>query len=51
LVVPEAKPDDADKDDELLDTVERLAHRVPGIAALFGIEVKPRKRSNRRQQA
>lgn len=47
LIAPETKPDDADKDDELLDTVERLAHRLPGIAELFGIEVKPRKRQNR----
>jgi len=47
LIAPETKPDDADKDDELLDTVERLAHRLPGIADLFGIEVKPRKRQNR----
>ncbi len=30
-----------------LDTVERLAHRVPGIAALFDIDVKPRKRTRR----
>lgn len=48
LIAPETKPDDADKDDELLDTVERLAHRLPGIADLFGIEVKPRKPRNRR---
>ena len=51
LIAPETKPDDADGDDELMDTVERLAHRVPGIAALFDIEVKPRKRNNRRQRA
>jgi len=44
LIAPETKPDDADKDDELLDTVERVAHLVPGIADLFGIEVKPRRR-------
>lgn len=47
LIAPEAKPDDADKDDELLDTVDRLAHRLPGIAALFDIEVKPRRRKRR----
>jgi len=50
LIAPEAKPEDADGDDELLDTVDRLAHRLPGIAALFDIEVKPRKRSNNRRQ-
>ena len=47
LIAPEAKPEDADTDDELLDTVDRLAHRLPGIAALFDIEVKPRKRNNK----
>jgi len=50
LISPETKPDDADTDDELLDTVERLAHRLPGIAALFDIEVKPRKRANNRRR-
>lgn len=48
LIAPETKPDDADKDDELLDTVDRLAHLLPGIAALFDIEVKPRTRKKRR---
>mgnify|MGYP000061454877 CR=1 FL=1 len=50
LIAPEAKPEDAETDDELLDTVDRLAHRLPGIAALFDIEVKPRKRSKSRQR-
>jgi len=50
LITPAEKPEDADTDDELLDTVERLAHRVPGIAELFGVEVKPRKRSNNRRR-
>lgn len=49
LIAPEAKPEDADRDDELIDTVERLAHRVPGIAALFDIDVKPRKRKRRQR--
>lgn len=48
LIAPETKPDDADKDDELLDTVDRVAHLVPGIASLFGIEVKPKTRKKRR---
>jgi len=51
LIAPDAKPEDADTDDELLDTVDRLAHRLPGIAALFDIEVKPRKRSKTRQRS
>jgi len=50
LIAPEAKPEDAETDDELLDTVERLAHLLPGIAALFDIEVKPRKRNKGRQK-
>jgi len=49
LVTPEAKPEDGDSDDELLDTVDRLAHLLPGIAALFDIEVKPRTRSKGRK--
>jgi len=49
LIAPEAKPEDADSDDELLDTVERLAHRVPGIAALFDVDAKPRKRKRRQR--
>ena len=49
LIAPETKPEDADTDDDLLDTVERLAHRVPGIADLFGIEVKPRTRKKRQR--
>ena len=49
LIAPEAKPEDADTDDDLLDTVERLAHRVPGIADLFGVEVKPRTRKKRQR--
>jgi len=47
LIAPEAKPEDADKDDELLDTVDRVAHLVPGIASLFGVEPKPPRRSRR----
>jgi len=47
LVTPEAKPEDADKDDDLLDTVDRVAHLVPGIATLFGIEPKPPRRKRR----
>jgi hypothetical protein len=50
LITPEAMPEDAETDDELLDTVERLAHLLPGIAALFDIEVKPRKRNKGRQR-
>ena len=50
LITPEAMPEDAEADDELLDTVERLAHLLPGIAALFDIEVKPRKRNKGRQR-
>ncbi len=46
LVAPAAKPEDAD--DDLLDTVDRYAERVPAIAELFGIEVKPRRRGGRR---
>ena len=51
LIAPEAKPVGADKDDELLDTVDRLAHRLPGIAELFGIEVKPERRPARRPRS
>lgn len=47
LIAPETKPDDADKDDDLLDTVDRVAHLVPGIAELFGVEVKPPRRKKR----
>ncbi len=50
LITPAAMPEDAETDDELLDTVERLAHLLPGIAALFDIEVKPRKRTKGRQR-
>lgn len=47
LVTPEGLPDETD--DELLDTVDRLAWRIPAIAELFGIEVKPaRRKGNRR---
>lgn len=49
LVVPESKPEGADADDELLDTVERLAHLVPGVAGLFDVDVKPRKRRRRQR--
>lgn len=44
LIRPTDKP--ADSDPELLDTIERLAHRVPGVAALF--DVRPRARKSRR---
>ena len=50
LITPVAMPEDAESDEELLDTVERLAHLLPGIAALFDIEVKPRKRNKGRQR-
>ena len=45
LVRPAEKP--AGNDAELLDTVERLAHRVPGVAEVFG--VKPRSVKGRRR--
>ena len=34
--------------DELLDTIRRLADRVPQIAALFGVEARPPRRGPRR---
>lgn len=43
LIHPTDKP--ADSDADLLDTVERLAHRIPGVAALF--DIKPRKPQRR----
>lgn len=47
LVVPEEKPEQSD--DELLDTIERLANRIPGVAALFGIDATPRPRKGKRR--
>lgn len=47
LITPTETPEDADS--ELLETVERLAHRVPGVAAAFDIKVEPR-RNNRRNR-
>lgn len=47
LVVPEEKPEQSD--DELLDTIERLANRIPGVAALFDIEPAPRSRKRQRR--
>lgn len=43
LVRPEELPEDTD--DDLLDTVERLGHLVPGVADAFGIEPRPPRRS------
>lgn len=43
LVQPDRVPDD--KDDDLLDTVDRLAHLVPGVASAFGIEPAPPRRN------
>ena len=43
LVRPEETPEDSD--DDLLDTVERLGHLVPGVADAFGIEPRPPRRS------
>lgn len=43
LVTPEAKPETVE--DDLLDTVDRLAHLIPGVADLFGVAVTPNRRS------
>lgn len=45
LVRPESKPDDSS--DELLDTVDRVAHLVPGVAEVLGIEPRPPRKTNR----
>ncbi|MEM7092926.1 MAG: hypothetical protein AAF567_07980 [Actinomycetota bacterium] len=47
LVRPTEIP--SDKDDELLDTVERLAHLVPGVADAFGVQASPPKRQRTRR--
>lgn len=45
LIKPDAIPQD--KDDELLDTVDRVAHLVPGVASAFGIEPRPPRRNRK----
>ncbi len=47
LIRPEAIPSDAD--DDLLDTVDRLAHLVPGVASAFGVEPRPPRRKRGRR--
>lgn len=47
LIRPEAIP--SDSDDDLLDTVDRLAHLVPGVAGAFGIEPRPPRRNRGRR--
>lgn len=49
LVRPEEIP--SDSDDDLLDTVERLGHLVPGVADAFGIEPAPPRRRPARNKS
>ena len=47
LVRPPAIPED--RDDDLLDTVDRLAHLVPGVAEAFGMTPRPPQRKRNRR--